>query len=61
MDISTAFLKGMTYHEIAKITGEPLRSVQFDFPPADAWLIRQLPGMSDYDNNVGLLCSIQAM
>ena len=30
MDISAAFLKGMTYKEIAKVTGDPLRSVQFD-------------------------------
>ena len=31
MHISAAFLKGMTYDKIAEITGEPLRSVQFDF------------------------------
>ena len=31
MDISAAFLKGMTYEKIAEMTGEPLRSVQFDF------------------------------
>ena len=52
MDISAAFLKGMTYREIAKVTGDPLRSVQFDFPAKDAWLLRQLPGMEDYDNNL---------
>eukprot|EP00975_Prorocentrum_lima_P030600 6419426-Prorocentrum_lima.AAC.1 len=33
MDISAAFLKGMTFKEIAKETGDTLRSVQFDFPP----------------------------
>ena len=43
MDISAAFLKGMTYEKIAKLTGEPLRSVQFDFPRQDAWLLCQLP------------------
>ena len=29
MDISAAFLKGLTFTEISKIAGEPLRSVQF--------------------------------
>ena len=55
MDISAAFLKGMTYTSIAKLTGGPLRSIQFDFQPKDAWLLRQLPGMEDYDNNLEIL------
>ena len=61
MDISAAFLKGMTYAEIARVTGEPLRTVQFDFPATDAWLLRQLPGMEDYDNNVEILDLVKAM
>ena len=40
MDISAAFLKGLTFKEISNITGETLRNVQFDFPAADAWLLR---------------------
>ena len=51
----------MTYKEIAKVTGEPLRSVQFDFPAKDAWLLRQLPGMEDYDNNLAIFDLIKAM
>eukprot|EP00975_Prorocentrum_lima_P044537 9333225-Prorocentrum_lima.AAC.1 len=35
MDISAAFLKGMTFREIASEAGDNLRSVQFDFPAAD--------------------------
>ena len=61
MDISAAFLKGMTYKKIAEVTGEPLRTVQFDFPANDAWLLRQLPGMEDYDNNLEILDLIKAM
>ena len=61
MDISAAFLKGMTYDEIARVTGEPLRSVQFDFPAKDAWLLRQLPGLEDYDNNLEILDLVKAM
>eukprot|EP00975_Prorocentrum_lima_P015198 3222177-Prorocentrum_lima.AAC.1 len=45
MDISAAFLKGMTFKEIAKETGDTLQSVQFDFPPGDVWILRKLPGM----------------
>ena len=61
MDISAAFLKGMTFAEIAELTGEPLREVQFDFPAADAWLLRQLPQMHNFDINSELLDLIKAM
>eukprot|EP00975_Prorocentrum_lima_P010591 2248708-Prorocentrum_lima.AAC.1 len=49
MDIYAAFLKGMTFKEIAKEIGDTLHSVQFDFPPGDVWILRKLPGMEDYD------------
>ena len=52
MDSSAACLKCMAYTEIAKLTSGPFRSMQFDFPPADAWLLRQLPGMQYYNNNL---------
>ena len=41
IDISAAFLKGTSFHQIAEITGEPLRSVQFSVAPEDAALLRQ--------------------
>ena len=50
MDISAAFLKGMTCDKIAELTGEPLRSVQFDFPRHDVWILQRLPGMAYFDN-----------
>ena len=31
-DISKAFLQGVTYKELAELTGEPLRVVNFDLP-----------------------------
>ena len=61
MDISAAFLKGMTYEKIAEMTGEPLRSVQFDFPRHDAWLLQQLPGMSDYNHHTEVLDLVKAL
>eukprot|EP00975_Prorocentrum_lima_P039361 8273658-Prorocentrum_lima.AAC.1 len=61
MDISAAFLKGMTFKEIAKETRDTLRSVQFDFPPGDVWICRKLPGMEDYDGSVEILDLLKAM
>eukprot|EP00975_Prorocentrum_lima_P044854 9393549-Prorocentrum_lima.AAC.1 len=61
MDISAAFLKGMTFQEIARETGDNLRSVQFDFPAADVWILRKLPGMEDFDNTVEILDLVKAM
>ena len=61
MDSSAAFLKGMTYQKISEMTGEPLRSVQFDFPRHDAWLLQQLPGMSDYDHHTEVLDLVKAL
>ena len=60
MDISAAFLKGMAYQKISEMTGEPLRSVQFDFPRHDAWLLQQLPGMSNYDHHTEVLDLVKA-
>ena len=35
-DVSTAFLRGLAFEEIAKVTGEPLREVCFN-PPKGSW------------------------
>eukprot|EP00975_Prorocentrum_lima_P067190 12913514-Prorocentrum_lima.AAC.1 len=61
MDISAAFLKGMTFKEIACEAGDTLRTVQFDFPPADVWILRKLAGMGDYDNCLEILDLLKAM
>jgi len=49
MDISAAFLKGLTFKEIAELTGKPLRAVQFHVPKDSVHLLRQLPGLHDFD------------
>ena len=51
LDVSKAFLQGMTYEKIAQLTGEPLRVVHFALPPGAAQLLRRLPGFEDYDEN----------
>ena len=45
MDISAAFLKGLTFQQISELTGQPLRSVQFKVPGNSVHLLRRLPGM----------------
>ena len=48
-DVSQAFAKGLTFEEIARLTGTPLREVEFDLSPEDVDLIRRLPGYADFD------------
>ncbi len=49
LDIDKAFLKGVTYKELAAATGERERVVCFTLPPGSAKLLRSFPGFEDYD------------
>ena len=40
MDIDKAFLKGLTYEELAAATGEATRQVCFTLPPGSAQVLR---------------------
>ena len=51
MDINTAFLKGLTYKELAQATGEQERTVCFTLPPGSAAVLRTLPGFAHYDES----------
>ncbi len=46
-DISKAFLQGVTYKELAEMTGEPLREVNFDLPPILCSFYAQDPRMGN--------------
>jgi len=48
-DISKAFLQGVTYAELAQLTGEPLREVNFYLPAANVSLLRQVAGFEDFN------------
>ena len=48
-DVSEAFLRGLTFKELAESPGETLRSVQLILPPGANSLLRQLPGFEDFD------------
>ena len=48
-DISKAFLQGVTYKELAQLTGEPMREVNFYLPGYNIPMLRQLKGFEDFD------------
>ena len=62
MDISCAFLKGLTFEEIAKIKGTPKRQVSMRLPrgrkgcePAGSRLLRKLEGFQTFCDAIHVL------
>eukprot|EP00959_Pyramimonas_sp_CCMP1952_P259464 5424792-Pyramimonas_sp.AAC.1 len=52
-----AFLKGLTYQELAEATGDKERVACFTLPPGSATALRPLPGFEHYDDSKHcLLC-----
>ena len=54
-DISKAFLQGVTYEELAELTGEPIREVNFYLPAHCNDILRQVPGFEDFDEGTEIL------
>ena len=54
-DISKAFLQGVTYEELSKLTGEPIREVNFYLPTANVPLLQSVAGFEDFDPNTEVL------
>ncbi len=48
-DIEKAFLQGMTYEEMARLTGEPMREVNFALPPGSIPLLRMVSGFNGFN------------
>eukprot|EP00959_Pyramimonas_sp_CCMP1952_P443619 9287120-Pyramimonas_sp.AAC.1 len=48
LDINMAFLKRLTYHELAEATGEKERAVCFTLPPGSATVLRAPPGFEHH-------------
>ncbi|CAK0800860.1 unnamed protein product [Prorocentrum cordatum] len=48
-DISQAFLRGLTFEQVAAMDGEVKRKVQFTMPPGSIPVLRQLEGYEDYN------------
>ena len=47
--VRVAFAKGMTFSELARLTGKPLRAVEFNLNAEDVKLLRQMPKFEDFD------------
>ena len=54
-DISKAFLQGVTYEELAALTGEPVREVNFYLPAYNIPQLRQVSGFENFDPNAEVL------
>jgi hypothetical protein len=48
-DISKAFLHGVTYEELAKLTGKKQREVNFYLPASNIALLQKVPGFEDFN------------
>jgi hypothetical protein len=48
-DVSQAFLRGMTFADLAKIQGEKVRQVQMRLPPGTAPLLQRLDVFQDFN------------
>ena len=49
-DVSSAFLRGLTFEEIAKMSGADVRQVAFTPPKDSERYFNELPGMSSFDH-----------
>ena len=54
-DISKAFLQGVTYEELAELTGEPLREVNFYLPAYNIPMLKAVEGFEDFNPQVEVL------
>ena len=55
LDVKKAFLKGVTYEELADLTGEPIRNVNFEITEEVAKILRRFPGYEKFDRRLHVL------
>ena len=49
IDVAQAFAKGLTFEQMARLTGTQLRAVEFELPPSDVALLRKIEGFQTFD------------
>ena len=54
-DISKAFLQGVTYEELHRLTGEPIREVNFYLPSSSVSALQKVEGFTDFNPNTEVL------
>ena len=52
MDVAKAFLKGVTFDEMAQTTNEASREVNFELDEASSKILQTLPGYHDFDPRI---------
>ena len=55
LDVKKAFLKGATYEELAELTGDPIRTVNFEITEEVARILRKFPGYEKFDRRLHAL------
>ena len=55
VDISKAFLQGLTFSEMNQLTGEPEKHISFTVPTGTAKHLRRIPGYEDFDERTEAL------
>ena len=59
MDVKKAFLKGITYEDLAKRTGETLRRVEFELSPDAVAILRTCKGYENFDPRTEVLTMLR--
>ena len=55
VDVSQAFLRGLTFEQAAQLKDEVRRDVQFTVPPGSWHILLQLPGFEDPQAHLQLI------
>lgn len=55
VDVKKAFLKGITYEDLARTTNEPSLEVNFEWEADAVESLRQIPGYEDVDLRLEVL------
>ena len=55
IDVKKAFLKGISYEELSRVSGAPKREVNFDLSSEAVSMLRQCPGYEDFDPRTEVL------
>eukprot|EP00972_Heterocapsa_arctica_P047334 6982433-Heterocapsa_arctica.AAC.1 len=54
-DVAKAFLQGLAYQELAEMSGEPEREVNFTLPLASVEVLKRVPGYGTFDSQSEVL------
>ena len=56
-DVNKAFLQGATYEELAELTGERMREVNFYLPASSVHILKRVPGFEGFSPQTEVLRS----